>query len=184
MFQAALREGKLPPDFSRSDAYQVALILHGTVQDEAFVRFLERLGAETQRSLSVEDLVVLDAIRRGQRSPEALRDRLPELLAMGAIERIGRQRVMLANRFYVLKGRPGEYTRRRGLDRETKKALLLRHIQASGEDGAPFEEFTQVLPAAPRNELKVLLRELKVERQIHVRGKTRAARWYVGREAT
>lgn len=183
MFQAALREGKLPPDFGKSDAYQVALTLHGTVQDEAFVRFVERVGAETQHSLSVEDLVLLHAILREQHAPKPFANRLPDLLAIGAVERLGRDRFMLAKRFYVLKGRPGEYTRQRGLDRETNKTLLLRHIEESGENGAPFEELSQVLPSASRNELKVLLRELKAEGRAHVRGTTRSARWYVGPEA-
>ena len=67
--------------------------------------------------------------------------------------------------------------------RETNKTLLLRHIEESGENGAPFEELSQVLPSASRNELKVLLRELKAEGRAHVRGTTRSARWYVGPEA-
>lgn len=180
MFQAALREGKLPPDFSRSDAYQVGLALHGTVQDEAFVRFLERLGAEAQRSLSVEDLVVLDDVRQGVPIPLSLRERVGPLVEIGALEKVARGKLVLPKRFYTFVGKPGEYTRRRGLDRETQKALLLRHIQTSGTAGAPFEEFTQVLPAASRNELKVLLRELKAEGRIHARGMTRAARWHVG----
>jgi len=180
MFQTALREGKLPPDFGRSDAYQVALTLNGTVQDEAFVRFVERVGSEKQRSLSVEDLVLLDAIRREQRPPKVFASRLPDLLAIGVVERLSRERFMLARRFYVLKGHPGEYTRQRGLDRETNKTLLLRHIERSGEAGAPFEELSQVLPAASRNDIKVLLRELKAEGRAHVRGTTRAARWHMG----
>jgi ATP-dependent DNA helicase RecG len=87
---------------------------------------------------------------------------------------------VLSKRFYVLTGRAGEYTRRRGLDRETQKALLVQHVQGSGETGVPFEELTQVLPAASRNELKVLVRALKKEGQVHARGIRRGARWYPG----
>lgn len=180
MFQAAFREGKLPPDFGKSDAYQVALTLHGTVQDEAFVRFLERLGAETQQNLAVEDLIVLDAVRRGIRIPSVLRERARILVEAGALERIARGKLIFSKRFYAMTGKPGEYTRQRGLDRNTRKALLFQHIQASGTTGAPFEELAQVLPATSRNELRVLLRNLRGEGRIHVRGKTRSARWYVG----
>jgi ATP-dependent DNA helicase RecG len=141
---------------------------------------LERLGAEAQRSLSVEDLVVLDAVRRGVPIPLSLRERVGPLVEIGALEKVARGKLVLSKRFYAFVGKPGEYTHRRGLDRETQKALLLRHIQTSGTAGAPFEEFTQVLPAASRNELKVLLRELKAEGRIHARGMTRAARWHVG----
>jgi ATP-dependent DNA helicase RecG len=183
MFQAALREGKLPPDFSHSDAYQVGLILSGTVQDEAFVRFLERLGTETQRTLAVEDLVVLDAVRRGIPMPPELRAHARTLVEVGALERIARGKLILSRGFYALKGIPGEYTRQRGLDRNTQKALLIQHIKTAGTVGMPFEELAQVLPAASRNKLRVLLRELRSEGQINVRGMTRAARWYANQEA-
>lgn len=80
----------------------------------------------------------------------------------------------------MIQGRSGEYTRRAGLDRETRKELLLRHIADSAAAGAPFEELSQVLPQASRNELKVLLRELKDAGRAHVKGTTRSARWHAG----
>lgn len=182
MFSAAVSEGKLPPDFSRSDDYVVWVELHGQIQDEDFLRFLERLGAETQRPLSLDDLIVLDAIHREQRLPERVRPRVQELVSLGAIERVTKHRLVLARRFYVAKGRPGEYTRRRGLDRDTRKALLVKHVERAAERGAPFEELSQVLPEASRNDLKVLLRELKAAGEIHVRGVRRGARWHLGPE--
>jgi ATP-dependent DNA helicase RecG len=182
MFKAALEEGKLPPDFGASTAENVSVVLSGVVQEEAFVAFLERMSAEKQWSFSVADLVVLDAVHRGLDIPDAVRGRLTTLLAMGAVERLDRSRLVLSRSFYVLKGQAGEYTRRAGLDRETRKELLLKHIAGSGTDGAPFEELTQVLPQASRNELKVLLRELRGAGRAHTRGTTRAARWYIGGE--
>jgi ATP-dependent DNA helicase RecG len=180
MFAAAIRGGKLPPDFSESDETQVGVVLHGTVQDEAFVTFLDRLTEEKQRTFRVRDLFVLDAVHRGRPVPEALRDHVSDLLAIGALERVERTKLVLAKRFYVLKGQPGEYTRRRGLDRESRKQLLIQHIEDSRESGTPFEELAQVLPGASRNELKVFLRELKEAGRAHTRGATRAARWYPG----
>jgi ATP-dependent DNA helicase RecG len=74
----------------------------------------------------------------------------------------------------------GTYTRLRGLDRETNKELLLKHITDNQEDGSTFEEFTQVLPSLGRNQVKYLLRQLKSEGRIHVVGQTSGARWYPG----
>ena len=91
-----------------------------------------------------------------------------------------RSRLVLSRSFYILKGRPGEYTRRAGLDRNTRKELLLKHIAGSGTTGAPIEELAQVLPDASRNELKVLLRELRKAGRAHTRGMRRAARWHSG----
>jgi ATP-dependent DNA helicase RecG len=180
MFATAIQEGKLPPDFGESDENQVGVTLHGTVQDEAFIAFLEGLAREKQRRFRVRDLFVLDAVHRGRPIPDDLRDHVSDLLGIGALERTGRNQFVLARRFYVLKGQPGEHTRRRGLDRDTRKELLFQHIQSSGRPGTPFDELAQVLPGASRNELKVLLRELKEDGRIHTRGITRAARWYPG----
>ena len=135
------------------------------------------------RAISVADLVVLDAVHRGLDIPEPIADRLTDLIALGAVERLDRTRLVLSKSFYVIQGKPGEYTRRAGLDRETRKELLLRHIAGSAEAGAPFEELSQVLPQASRNELKVLLRELKDAGRAHVKGATRSARWHAGKEA-
>lgn len=180
MFKAAYESGKLPPDFSASGGESVTVVLHGVVQDEVFVTFLERIAAEKGVRFSVADLVVLDAVNRDLDIPEQVRARLTDLLASGAIERIDRNKLVLSRSFYVLKGRAGEYTRRAGLDRETRKELLLKHIAGTGDKGAPFDELSQVLPNASRNELKVLLREIKDAGRAHTRGTTRSARWHAG----
>jgi ATP-dependent DNA helicase RecG len=180
MFKTALEEGKLPPDFSASTPDGVSVVLHGAVQDEAFIGYLERVVAQTQTRLSVADLVVLDAVHRDFPIPAAVSGRLPDLLRAGAVERMSRSRYVLARSFYQLKGKPGEYTRRAGLDRETRKELLLKHIVDSGDAGAPFKELAQVLPEASRDEIKVLLRELRTSDRAHLRGSTSAARWFSG----
>jgi ATP-dependent DNA helicase RecG len=182
MFKASLEEGKLPPDFSASSPESVCVVLNGVVQDEAFVTFLERTAAEKQTRFSVADLVALDAVHRGIEVPEAVRGHLTDLVALGAVERISRSQLVLSRSFYQLKGTLGEHTRRTGLDRETRKELLLKHIATTGSAGAPFEELAQVLPAASRNELKVLLRELKESGKAHTQGTTRGARWHAGSE--
>lgn len=183
MFKAALEEGKLPPDFGASTPESVVVELHGAVQDEAFIVFLQRILAENDKRFSVADLVVLDAVHRGLDIPAPVAGRLTDLIAIGAVERLDRTRLVLSRSFYVIQGKAGEYTRRAGLDRETRKELLMRHITDSADAGAPFEELSQVLPQASRNELKVLLRELKEAGRARVKGTTRSARWHAGNEA-
>jgi ATP-dependent DNA helicase RecG len=180
MFSAAVSEGKLPPDFSRSDDYLVSVILHGQVQDEGFLRFLERLGAETQRTLSIDDLIVLDAVHRDVPMPERAKQRVPFLIDIGALERPSPKRLTLSRRFYAFVGKRGEYTRRRGLDRETNKALLRQHIEQNAKEGSPLGELNQVLPGMKPTQVQNLLRELKREGVAHPVGRTKAARWYPG----
>jgi len=176
-----IRHGKPLPDLSRTDAHFVWLTLHGTIQDPAFLRFLEQLHRETQRHLDLEDLLVLDLVHRDGKVPESLLRRLAPLLDDGAIERVGRgrgTRYLLSRRFYRALGRSGAYTRRRGLDRDTNKALLVKHIEGTGAAGAVLAELQEVLPALSRDQVRVLLRELRREGRIEARGTTKAGRWF------
>ena len=80
MFGAAIREGKLPPSFDRTDAYQVAVTLSGKVQDERFLVFLEKLAKEQEAPLHTDDLLVLDAVHREIPIPEPCADRVANLV--------------------------------------------------------------------------------------------------------
>ena len=75
-------------------------------------------------------------------------------------------------------GKRGVYTRRRGLDHATNKALLRKHIDDSQQSGSRFQEMTQVLPTLTRSQLQRLLRELKDEGYVHTLGKGISAKWY------
>jgi ATP-dependent DNA helicase RecG len=98
---------------------------------------------------------------------------------VGAIERSGRK-VLLSRRYFELAGRAGVHTRKQGLDRDTNKALLLKHIESVSSEGARFDEFTQVLPHLLPSQIKVLLRELKAAGRARVEGQRKSARWYLG----
>lgn len=182
MFEESIKDAKLPPDYSASDEHSVTVKLFGQVQDESFLRFLEKVGQETQRSFSTEDYLVLDHLRRGAGVPDTLRSRLHHLRGLGVIEKTGPGRApyILSRRYYEFVGRKGEYTRRRGLDRDTNKQLLLKHIEDSAPDGARLSELMQVLPDRSMHQVQTLLRELKGEGMIHVVGRTRGARWHSG----
>ena len=181
MFEACVRESKLPPDFSDTDDFQVSLTLHGEVTDPVFLRFLEKVANEARATISTDDLLVLDAVHRGRRVPAPLKHRLAPLREMGVVERVGRKHI-LSRGFYQFAGKKGEYTRRRGLDRETNKALLLKHVQENQETGSPLRELREVLPALSQSQVQKLLQSLKQEGRIHKLGRTRAARWFPGAE--
>jgi len=180
MFSSAVREGKLPPDFTGTDEFQVSVVLSGQVQDERFLSFLDRLGKETQRSLSLDHLIVLDAVHRDVPFPDRVKPRIPELIHLGAIERVSPKKFTLSRRFYTFVGKRGEYTRRRGLARPANKALLLQHIEQNARDGSPLSELNQVLPGMKLTEVQNLLRELKKDGLAHPVGRTKAARWFPG----
>jgi ATP-dependent DNA helicase RecG len=181
IFEESIRRGKLPPDFAGTDRYQVNLALHGQVQDPAFVLFLEKISREQGVSFSTQDFVVLDHVHRGLPVQDALKPRLSYLVETGVLEITGRgrgTRYVLARRFYAMTGRKGVYTRKIGLDKETNKALLLKHIRASKEEGARMQELQQVLPGLSRQQIQRLLSELVTEGDIQRIGIKRVARWY------
>jgi ATP-dependent DNA helicase RecG len=169
-FEQCIQQGKIPPDFKKTDEYAVVLELNGQVRDPKFVQYLERIGQETQASFSTHDFIVLDHIHREEPIPEALQCRLKNLLEFGAIERTGRNRYILAKRFYSVIGKKGVYTRKKGLDRETNKQLLLKHIRDNAGDGTRMEELHQILPSHSRSQIQVLLRELRKNELIYCVG--------------
>lgn len=98
---------------------------------------------------------------------------------VGLVERAERGKYIFSRRYYASAGKTGEYTRKRGLDRDTNKELLLKHIGRSGIVGAPISELQQVLPALSRSQIKTLLNCLREERRIDVSGTKRGARWFM-----
>ena len=186
MFEECIKESKAHPDFAGSDDYQVSLTLRGDVQDPQFLRFLEQVGQEQLALFTTGDFLVLDYVHREEPVPDELGPNLPPLVDKGVIERVGRgkgTRHILSRQFYDFLGQKGVYTRKRGLDRETNKMLLLKHIVDNRKTGCQLREMNQVLPALSRTAVQSLLRDLKGSGIIHNTGRTKAARWYPGPES-
>lgn len=157
-------------------------MLAGTVQDPGFIRFLEQLGEERLRSFSTHDFLVLDTLRRHQAVAEFLTPRLSALVDAGVVERHGRgrgARFILSRGLYAALGQRGAYTRERGLDHETNKALLVQHIRQQNAEGCALAELWQVLPALSRSQVQGLLQELREEGRVRVQGARRWARWHL-----
>jgi len=181
MFEECIKESKPNPDFDRTDDSQVFLTLHGAVKDPKFIKFLEQVGQEILSSFSTTDFILLDLVNSEQPISGELKDRLQELVELGVVEVFGRgrgTRYILSRRYYEFVGRKGVYTRKLGLDRETNKSLLLKHITANRKVGCQLAELTQVLPSLSHDQVKGLLREMKKDGHIYNIGKTRAAKWY------
>lgn len=179
MFAACIREGKALPDFARTDAYEVDLTLHGDVQDPRFIRFLEQVSAEKGVLFGVaDDLLVLHLVHREQPVPDLLRPAVRKLIELGIVERAGRKKLVLSRRFHAFLGQSGRYTRKVGLDRETNKMLLLKHIRDNAAEGSRMEELRQVLPSLSAPQVKHLVLDLRDAGQVRCVGTRRWARWY------
>ena len=182
MFEESIKGGKQRPDLADSDQFLVRLTLHGEVGDPRFVRALEKIAAEADSPIGTRELLVLDLVHRELPIPAEFSSAVARLIEMGAVERIGRgkqSRLLLSRRFYSITGKRGDYTRRRGLDRETNKALLLQHLASTGAEGCQLSELQDVLPAVSRKALGRLLGELRAEARVVLRGERRLARWAI-----
>ncbi len=177
MFELCARESKHPPDFSGTDDYEVFLTLYGKVQDPRFLTFLEKIGLQRQISFDAADFITLDLINRDQKLPQWATKRLPDLFKSGVIERVDRK-LFLSRQFYEFIDKKGVYTRKRGLDRETNKQLLLKHIRDNQKSGSRLKELKDVLPDLTHNQIQTLLKEMKSDGLIHPQGQTNAAKWY------
>ena len=181
IYEACIKESKPKPDFSHTDDYHVWLTLHGEVQHPEFLRFLEKLGRERLESFTTQDLLVVDHIFMDEAVPETFKANLYRLAGRGVIERISRgrgTRYVLSRQFYEFIGKRGIYTRKRGLDHETNKVLILKHIEDTKGKGSPLGDLMHVLPMLSRRQIQRLVGELESEGRIFGRGKTRARLWY------
>ena len=163
IYEVCIRESKPKPDFTHTDEYHVWLTLHGEVQHPEFLRFLEKLGKERLESFTTQDLLVIDNVFRDEPVSDCFRENLLKLVDSGVIEQISRgrgTRYVLSRQFYEFIGKRGTYTRKKGLDRETNKSLLLKHILDNQEHGSRMEESREVLPSDSRNQIQFLLSEL------------------------
>lgn len=183
MFELSIKESKPTPDFTGTDQYQVVLNLNGKVQDPRFLQFLDRVGRETLELFSTDDFLLLDHIHRERRVPDQFKNRLQLLVEKGVVERYSRGRgvkYILSRRYYDMIDEKGSYTRKKGLDRKTNKALLLKHIKENNDDGSRLKELMQVFPNLSKGQVQSLIRELKAKGKIYKIGNTRAALWYLG----
>lgn len=182
MIEQAIRQTKPLPDFSRSAAHEVFLILAGTVQNPAFLRFIEQLGEDALARFQTLDFLALDALAHGRQLTQEMKSRLPDLIDAGAVESLGRgkgQRFFLSRALYEEMGTPGIHTRQQGLDYETNKELIIKHLRSCASAGAPISEFEQVLPAHSRRSIQRMLHELREENRVQLAGKTSAQRWFL-----
>ncbi len=182
MFEESIMQGKALPDFTGTDAYHVRLNLHGEIRDPSFVQFLEKIGKEKQKLFTTNDFIVLDLVHREEKVPANLYPRLKKMMDLGVVESFGRGRgvkYLLSKRYYAGVGSHGTYTRRKGLDREEYKALLLQHLRQCGKKGCQMGQLQQVLPSRSKEQIRTLLKQLKIQGYVRMEGEFRGSRWIV-----
>ena len=181
IYELSIKEAKSLPDFSGTDANFVRITLNGIVIDKEMLSLINRIGNDRMENLSTDDFLVINNLYHEKKLSANLQTRLKRLVDMGIVEHSGRSKYVIARGLYTAVGKPGVHTRVMGLDRDTNKELILKHLERNGKNGAPLKELSQVLPNLNRGQLQVLLRELRDnEDKIHSKGRTSAAKWFIG----
>lgn len=179
IYELSIREAKELPDFSGTDDYWVSITLNGLILDARMLPLINKIGTEKLEVFSTNDFIVINEVFHQRAVSPTFANSLNKLVGLGIIEHIGRNKYLIARSFYDVIGKAGTHTRLAGLDRETNKQLLLKHIRESDDKGTKFNELEQVLPNLSKNQIVVLIRELVAEDKIRLVGKTSAARWFI-----
>lgn len=178
IFESTIRDGKGLPDLSGSDSTQVSLKIPAQVKDKNFILFLEKISREKQIVFSFEEIYQLELLReRNILSELKFRDKFLEL---GIIEKVGKTsgiKYILSHNYYKHEGRPGLYTRIRGLSRERKKELISEHIRREGK--GMKKDFRDAFPDLKISDISNLLQELRLEGKIKRIGSDRSGYWQI-----
>jgi ATP-dependent DNA helicase RecG len=179
IYELSIKEAKSLPDFRGTDANLVCLTLNGLVLDKRMLTLINKIGNDRLEVLSTDDFLLINALFHEQKLTGNLRSRTKRLLDMGIIEHAGHNKFVLARALYEVAGKSGIYTRLVGLDRETNKELILKHIRKNELKGTPLKELQQVLPNHAPSQIQVYLRELKADNKIRLESKGRGAKWFI-----
>lgn len=181
IFRITIEEGKGRPDYSGSGEHFVRLFVPSILQDAQFIQYLVKISNGRQEILSIDDLLLLEKIRVGDKSEITLKT-VGYLLGKGFIELHGKTRgarYVLAKRYYADTGKLGERTKRIGLSRDKCKELILEHIRKHGE--GRMAEFVQIFPELKRADITNMLLELKRNGRIVNSTTNRWAIWRLAR---
>ncbi|MEA3343397.1 MAG: ATP-binding protein [archaeon] len=172
MIKNQLNLGKNPPDYSRTDRHHVVLEIDGTIKDIEFAKYVYRIAEQKQKTLNDKELIILHKIKNNEKveSEQITKN----LLNLGLIEPISRSKYILSKAYYQRIDKKGEYTRLRGLDKETNKELILKHLKHHKK--GYMRDFLVVLKNTPKPTINYYLRELKNEEKIELVGNRNISR--------
>lgn len=120
IFRITIAEGKLRPDYSKTDDFQVELTLNGEVQDNAFAAFIsnEQGNRDTNNRLGTFEIIALYKVKEGQ-SINIDSEVLESLETANLILRVGgsaSNSYVLGDAYYKLKSRNAQIAGFRVID--------------------------------------------------------------------
>jgi len=145
IYRGQLRNGRLPPDYGLSTEAGVNVMLPGGPADLDFVQLVVSEENRQQRTLQVDELLLLAHVWRErsidtpaaalltQRDEPHARMTLESLVETGLLERRGAKRgrtYLLSAGVYRDLGKPADYVRARGFEPEQMEQMVLQFVRA------------------------------------------------------
>lgn len=180
IYEESVKDAKSLPDFEGTNDSRVRLTLGAVMLDDSIIRLFKVIGDQKMASFSTEDFLLVHRALVNEPLSPALRKRVARLVELGVLERVGRNRVLVARQYYNAIGKSGTFTRLKGLDADTNKALLLNHMLGNGNSGIKLSQFQSVLPALGIRQIQWLLKDMESEGKVYTVGRTSAAKWFAG----
>ena len=135
------------PDYSKSDDYQVYLIIPAKIQDKAFTLFIRDYqdNTGTDQKLSVFEIVVLEKVRLSEVILADEREYLRSLENKGLIEKRGKTkgaRYVLSKLYYEFTDQKGKYSKLVDLDEDIFLFNIVQHLE--NFEKAKMKDFIQL----------------------------------------
>lgn len=147
IFEGSLQYGRPLPDYSDSNSVRVSLYIARSKPDQAFVSMLNAEARQTGSTLSLEALLVLDAVKRNRRATLEemqgeidmrqirLRQTVEMLVEAGLLETHGSGRnraYILSSKVYSKAGKAKEYVRQTDIDKVRYPELIMKLAEKQG----------------------------------------------------
>lgn len=186
IFEGQLRYGRTPPDYGRTTAHDVVVVLGGGPANLSVTRYVVE-QAEAGRPLSLEALIIVGELLRErrvttgraaellQRDEATVRALLNQMVDRGVIEARGEARgrtYHLSSGAYRALGEEAAYVRVHGFEPLQQEQMILTYVDAHGR--ITRGEAAELCQSEPRQARRVLQR--LVERgELVLRGSRRTA---------
>lgn len=175
IFYRTLSEGKEAPDYSGSDAFNVELILSAIIQDKAFALFIESVqqNIAEDNKLSVFEIVVLDKIRRNEKTTALDKAVIKQLMDRNLIEKRGKTNgihYILCRSYYEFTGNTAEYSKKSDWNTSQVTSIIIPFLTKYNK--AKMGDFVKLLDGhLTRRQVRVYIQHMVDQNILTASGK-------------
>lgn len=175
IFYRTLSEGKEAPDYSGSDAFNVELILSAIIQDKAFALFIESVqqNLAEDNKLSVFEIVVLDKIRRNEKTTALDKAVIKQLMDRSLIEKRGKTNgihYILCRSYYEFTGNTAEYSKKSDWNTSQVTSIIIPFLTKYNK--AKMGDFVKLLDGhLTRRQVRVYIQHMVDQNILTASGK-------------